>query len=119
MGLSRYKNVDICTECLPFLYILQSHSGRWSSTIRSRSIFSLPFLFSACSEYVPESSTVEWWMTRVVVAPPWYSSISTVKFSLEVMGPWTGWVQVKTGGGSPRHLICQKAVRLTRTILEP
>ena len=40
-------------------------------------------------------------MTRVVVAPPWYSFVITVKASQELRSPWTGWVQVNTGGGSP------------------
>ena len=59
-------------------------------------------------------------MMMVVMAPPWYSSVLTVYFSLlPEISPWTGCHQVKTGGGSPRHLICQKAVLLVLTVWEP
>ena len=82
-------------------------------------IFARYHLFSACNVYVPLSSDLAWWTTRVVVAPPWYSSVITVKFSFELNSPWSGCHQVNTGGGSPRHLICQKAVLFTRTVLDP
>ena len=48
------------------------------------------YLFSACSVYVPLSDSSAWWTTRVVVAPPWYSSVITVKLSHELSTPWTG-----------------------------
>jgi hypothetical protein len=84
----------------PLLYMLHSQSARGSSTIRSRSTFSLPFLLTASRVYVPLSDVWAWCMIRVVVEPPWYSSVITVH-SLELdMTPESGCTQVKTGGGS-------------------
>jgi len=86
-SISNCMSMAICNSCpgpvyemrqeqlsFPSLNRRHSQSGRVSRTIRSRSTFSVPFRLVACNEYVPASFIFAWWMTSVVVDPPWYSS---------------------------------------------
>ena len=120
--------VSILVEIANVLLVIQDNQvkvdlllsiSRESSIVTEHIIVSYTDLFSAWRLYVPRSSFLAWCTTRVVMAPPWYSSVLTVKSWQSLSTPWTGCHQVNTGGGSPRHLICQNAVLPVRTVLEP
>lgn len=122
--------VSILVEIANVLLVIQDNQvkidlllsiSRETSIVTEHTAFIVPdiYLFSAWRLYVPRSSFLAWWTTRVVMAPPWYSSVLTVKSWQSLSSPWTGCHQVNTGGGSPRHLICQNAVLPVRTVLEP
>ena len=121
--------VSILVEIANVLLVIQDNQikinlllsiSRESSIVTEHTVSSyLTHLFSAWRLYVPRSSFLAWWTTRVVMAPPWYSSVLTVKSWQSLSSPWTGCHQVNTGGGSPRHLICQNAVLPVRTVFEP
>ena len=83
---------------LAFFSISHSMSCEVSSTTRSRSTLSLPFLFSPLSVYVPASCIWVLKIWRMAVEPPWYSSFSTWNSSLLTIC-FPSFHQLKVGGG--------------------